>query len=364
MSDEASGNMNPEDQKQEIKTSGDQESLHTESSQPTPPPPSYTPPPAYGVRPPRNTDGRISRWMVPTSIAIGCLPWLILLGMLIGSVVGGGGNMEVGESVALIHVSGVITGGSSSSSVFGDASSGSEDLVDQLERARKSKKVKAVVIRINSPGGSAAGSEEVYHQIMRVRDSGKPVYASMGDVAASGGYYIAAACNKIYADQGTMTGSIGVIFQTADMSKLFDKIGYKAETVKSGKFKDIGSPNRAMTPEERALLQGMVNNIYEGFVKAVADGRKMQVEKVKSIADGRIFTGSQALEAGLVDKIGGLRDTTKAAARAAGIDGEPAIVEYGRKGFFESLFGSSEAGSRAVEEYKMMRRILQADGLK
>jgi protease-4 len=170
----------------------------------------------------------------------------------------------------------------------------------------------------------------------------------MGDVAASGGYYIAAPCNKIYSDASTITGSIGVIFETADLSSLFKKIGMNPETIKSGKYKDIGSPNRPLTPEERKLLQGIVDDTYGTFVRAVSDGRKMSIVDVKKIADGRVFTGAQARKIKLVDEIGGQYETVRAAAVAGGIKGKPKVVEYRKAGWLESVLGGSSA--RAVDE--------------
>lgn len=270
------------------------------------------------------------------------------------------------EHIALVRVTGVITAGGGSSDIWGSTSAGSEDIISQLERARKSKNVKAIVLRIDSPGGSAAGSEEVFSQIMRVRKGGKPVYTSMGDVAASGGYYIAAACDRIYADHNSLTGSIGVIFSMADMSELYRKIGYRPEVLKSGKFKDIGSAARALTPEERALIQSMIDNIYDKFLASVAEGRGMKVEDIKPVADGRIMTGSQALELKLVDKIGGLRDAIKDAAKAGGIKGEPKIVEYKKTGLLDMLVGGVTEGGSSRFQNELARRIadelLRADG--
>jgi len=323
------------------------------------PPGGYPPPPPPGYAWPSQPPPRKRRWWIPVTIGGGCLTLLIIFFVVIGAAL----NLDMGETrgghIALIRVTGVITGGRSGGGLFSGSSAGSEDLISQLEKARKKNSVKAIVIRINSPGGSAAASEEVYNEIKRVREDGKKVYVSMGDVAASGGYYIAAACDRIYADAGTMTGSIGVIMETADMSQLFKKIGWTPEVIKSGKFKDIGSSNRPMTPAERQLLQAMVNDIYEEFVNCVAAGRKMPVSEVKKIADGRILTGKQAVKAKLVDKIGGLRETILAAGRAAGIRGEPTVVEYKRRGMFGQLFGEDGDDAESRISDALARRALE-----
>jgi len=334
------------------------ESQQVPAGGPAPPPPQQPPsagPYYYPPAPPRPRPRR--NWLIPVSLAIGCLPWLILFALALGAVIGAAAGGAHGTHVALIRVSGTITAGRSGGGVFGDSFTGSEDLVAQLEKARKDGGAKAVIIRINSPGGSAAGSEEVYNEINRVRKDGKPVYASMGSVAASGGYYIASACDKIYADGSTVTGSIGVIFETADMSALFKKIGFNPQVLKSGKFKDIGSPNRPMTAEERKLLTGMLMDIYNRFVKAVSDGRRLPVAEVRKIADGRVITGSQGTKLKLVDEIGGLREATTAVAKAVGIKGEPDVVEYARRGLIESILGadSETSPSRGVLD-ELLRR--------
>ncbi|MCE5315180.1 MAG: signal peptide peptidase SppA [Armatimonadota bacterium] len=323
---------------------------------PPPPPPGmwqyvpYSPPPQ-----PR------SRIWIPIVIVLGCLFLFSLFGLaLVGIAVGGaGGAAERGPHVALIRVDGVITAGTSGGSPFGSSVCGSEDMVEQLERARTNPDAKAIVIRINSPGGSAAGSEEVYNEIKRVRESGKVVYTSMGDVAASGGYYIAAPCTKIFSDANSITGSIGVIFSTADMSELYKKIGYRPEVVKSGKFKDIGSSSRALTPEERSLLQEIVNMTYINFVTAVSKGRKLPFDQVKKISDGRVFTGGQAMKLKLVDEIGGLHETIRAAGKAGGIKGAPKTVEYGRKGFLKNLLGGEASKASGELDAALARKALE-----
>ena len=339
MNDDASQNLPPEGQQPPW--------------QPPPGPPPPAPPPRLRTR----------SYLIPISCAIGCLPWLIIGALLIAAVLSGGAE-ERGEHVALIRVSGIITAGTSGSSLLEGNVTGSESVVEQLEKARTSKDAKAVVIRINSPGGSPAGSEEIYNAIRRVQTSGKAVYASMGDVAASGGYYTASPCNKIFSDASTITGSIGVIFETADLSGLFKKIGMNPETVKSGKFKDIGSPNRPLTAEERKLIQGIVDQTYGTFVQAVAEGRKMPLGDVKKIADGRVFTGTQALKLKLVDEIGGLHETVAAAARAGGIVGIPKVVEYRKRGWLAAILGAESAGTgveKALFEALFERLLRQGE---
>jgi protease-4 len=258
---------------------------------------------------------------------------LIIIPIIVGI---SGIDRNTGGNIGLIHVDGVINSGTSDGGLFSGSVAGSERLVNLLEKARKDDDIKAVVLRINSPGGSAAASEEIYQEVLRVKKE-KPVYASMGDVAASGGYYIAAACDKIYANGATATGSIGVIMESPDMSGLYKKLGIDMQVVKSGKYKDMGNPARALTPEEKQLIQGMINDTYEQFVSAVSNGRKMPTDKVKALATGQIYTGRQAEKLGLIDELGGLRDTVLAAAKAGGISGEPEVKKYG-KGGFSSLF--------------------------
>jgi protease-4 len=216
-----------------------------------------------------------------------------------------------GEKVAVIPVSGLIAD--------------SEPVIDSLKRFGKDDSVKAVILRINSPGGGVAPSQEIYEEVRKL-NARKPVLTSMGALAASGGYYIAAATRKVYANPGTMTGSIGVIMPFMNVKDLVEKIGLKGMTVKSGQFKDIGSPLRDMTPQEQALLQGVVDNVHLQFVNAVAEGRRLPRSEVMKIADGRIFTGEQAKALGLVDALGNLQDAVAEAGRMGKISGEPKVV--------------------------------------
>jgi protease-4 len=216
-----------------------------------------------------------------------------------------------GNAVGVVEIRGVIQ----------DAS----DPVETLERFRKQESTVAVVVRIDSPGGAVAPSQEIYDEIWRVREQ-KPVIASLGNVAASGGYYVASAANQILADPGTITGSIGAIMSVPYYAPLADKIGFSEETVKSGRFKDTGHPLRRLSADERTLLQGMVDEVLSQFVEAVARGRNMPAQRVRTLADGRIYSGTQALAAGLVDRLGGLESATRLAWEQARQSGEPRVL--------------------------------------
>ena len=221
-----------------------------------------------------------------------------------------------GERVGVISVSGMI--------------SDSESTIEQLKKFVKDDSVKAIVLRINSPGGGVAPSQEIYEEVKKARAK-KPILSSLGALAASGGYYIACATQRVYANPGTITGSIGVIMPFMNVKDLVEKLGVKGMTVKSGAFKDMGSPLRDMTPGERELLQGVVDNVHLQFVNAVADGRNLDREHVLRIADGRIFTGEQAKGLGLVDVLGNLEDAISDAGKIGKISGEPKVVTIPKK---------------------------------
>lgn len=214
-----------------------------------------------------------------------------------------------------------------------------EQTLRDLERAEKDRSIKAVVLRIDSPGGSAAASQELYSQVLRLKKSGKKVVASLGDTAASGGYYVAAACDRIVANPATITGSIGVIAQVPNLQELYRKIGISQQTFKSGEHKDMLSPNRPLTPEEAEIMQRIIDDTYEQFLRAVATGRHLSIERVRALADGRIYTGLQAKRLGLVDALGGEREAVLLAAKLAGIKGEPEVFEYKQIGFLDLLKG-------------------------
>ncbi len=213
----------------------------------------------------------------------------------------------------------------------------SEEILANLAAFREEPKIKGIVLRIDSPGGAVGASQEIYDEVRRTSKI-KPVVASMGSVAASGGLYVSLGAGKIVANPGTLTGSMGVILKFANLEGLFDKIGYKNEVVKSGRLKDIGSPSRPMTVEERQMLQGMIDNVQEQFVQAVSESRSLPVAEVRKIADGRIFSGQQAKEYGLVDQLGNFSDAVMLAAELAGIksDKMPELI-YPREENFSIL---------------------------
>ncbi|KPV65099.1 MAG: protease 4 [Candidatus Bathyarchaeota archaeon BA1] len=237
---------------------------------------------------------------------------------------------EIGN-IGLIRIEGTIA---SSPGILGGADP--EEIVPLLKEAGKDPSIKAILVRINSPGGQAAASQEIYREIMRVRRAGKPVVASIGDIAASGGYYVASAADKIVAEQGALTGSIGAISTIPQLAEFLKKLGIEFVVIKAGKFKDITSPFREITPEEKELLQEMIDDIHEQFIKDVAEGRGLDVTKVREIADGRILTGKQAKELGLIDEFGNLNDAIEIAAKLAKIE-KPAVVELQRRPFLQEL---------------------------
>ncbi len=201
------------------------------------------------------------------------------------------------------------------------------EIVDTIRAYQKKPNVRAMVLRVDSPGGGVVASQEIHDAVAAFRDSGRPVVASMGTVAASGGYYISAPTDVIIANPGTLTGSIGVIMSLANFERLMDKIGVENVTLKAGKNKDIGSPFRPMTDDEHALMQAVMDDIHSQFIEAVAAGRGRTVEEIRPLADGRIYTGRQALDAGLVDEMGNLETAILKAGELAGIEGRPKVVE-------------------------------------
>ena len=221
------------------------------------------------------------------------------------------GRFVFGDKIAIVEIKGVIT-----------QSSG---IIEELQIYLEDEGVKAIILRIDSPGGGVGPSQEIHREILKSK-SKKKVVTSMGSVAASGGYYIACASDLIVANPGTITGSIGVLMQFSNFEELLKKIGIKGMVLKSGEHKDIGSPFREMTAEEKRIMQEVLDNVHQQFIQAVAEGRKLDYSKVVQIADGRILTGEQAKNFGLVDKMGNLQDTIDITAKMVGIKGKPNIL--------------------------------------
>lgn len=222
------------------------------------------------------------------------------------------GLFPPGEKIAVVEIKGIITN--------------SEPVIDKILKFKKNKSVKAIVLRINSPGGAVGPSQEIYEEIKKINQK-KKVVASMDSIATSGGYYVACAAEKILANPGTITGSIGVLMKFTNIEELLRKIGLKGVILKSGEYKDVGSPLRKMTLKEEKILKGLIDDVHLQFIEAVAKGRKIPEDQVKEkLADGRIFSGKQAKDLGLVDELGNIQDAIQIAAEIADIKGEPRVI--------------------------------------
>jgi protease IV len=254
---------------------------------------------------------------VVVGVIIGASFLFFLFFLLLGILSLSGGKTTLlggfGKKVAIIDVVGAITN--------------SDDVIRQLKRYTQDSSVPSIVLNIDSPGGGIAPSQEIYEEIKKAKEKGKKIVASMSSMAASGGYYIACAADTIVANPGSITGSIGVIFEFPVAEKLFKKIGLEFEVVKSGDAKDMGTYVRPMTEKERRLLQSVINDVYDQFVNVLVEQRKIPREEVLEFADGRIFTGNQAKQLGLVDVIGNLEDAVQIAGKMGGIEGSPATVK-------------------------------------
>jgi len=248
---------------------------------------------------------------IALGVTVGVIGLFFLTVWVLMSVLEGGG-LPGGQKVAVVELEGIIVQ--------------AEPIVRELNEHRENPSVRAVVIRVNSPGGVVAPTQEIYSAIQRLRKSGKPVVASLGSVAASGGYYVATAADRIYANPGTLTGSIGVIMQVANMEGLLKKVGVDFVVVKAGQYKDIGNFARAMTPEERRMLQSLLDDVYDQFVDAVARGRKLDKATVESFADGRVVSGQQAKQLKMIDALGGLDEAIEGAATLAGLPPKPRLI--------------------------------------
>jgi len=268
----------------------------------------------------------------------GCLLGVVIGVLLVSAIVWLFSDFEIsakGNRVGLIDIKGTIIN--------------SQDTVKQIKDWRKDSTIKAIVIRIDSPGGAVAPSQEIYREIRRTIGT-KPVVASMGSIAASGGYYIASAASYIVANPGTITGSIGVIINLPNLRELFAKIGYQMTTIKSGQFKDIGNVARDMTPEEKELVQATIDETYRQFVRDVAAGRNLSEDDVRKVADGRIIMGEKALEVKLVDQLGNFEDAVAKAGELAKISGEPNMVNAKKKKLsLLDIIAGSDVGDRVSD---------------
>jgi len=262
------------------------------------------------------------RILTGIGVMVGLLVFFVLVIFFIGQYVAGPGVLAFGDKIAIVEIKGVI-----------GQSSG---IIEEIQQYQDDEGVKAIILRIDSPGGGVGPSQEIHQEILKAK-SKKKVVTSMGSVAASGGYYIACASDLIVANPGTITGSIGVLMEFTNIEELFKKIGIKGVVLKSGEHKDVGSPFREMTPEERKMMQDVIDNIHQQFIQAVAMGRKMDQSKVMEIADGRILSGEQAKEIGLVDQLGNLQDAIDITAKMVGIEGKPKILYPKRRLSFLEL---------------------------
>ena len=242
-----------------------------------------------------------------------------------------------GDKVALINIHGTISM-SSDSSIFGEVRATPENFKTALKQAERDSSVKAILLDINCPGGSVVASGEIADAIKNCK---KPTIAWLGEIAASGGYYVASAADYIVADRATITGSIGVISIFPEYSKLMEKIGVNVSVIKAGKYKDFSTGYRPMTEEEKEMLESVVYEIYEQFINEVAENRNLSKEYVSSIAEGRVYTAKKAKELRLVDEVGNRDFALKKAAELGGIEGEPKIVTYKRRAFFEDFISTA-----------------------
>ncbi len=251
----------------------------------------------------------------------------------------------VGKKIGLIRISDVIYS--------------SEKYVSELKEFRRDNSIAGVVVRVNSPGGSVAPSQEIYSEIMKYRQVGKPLVVSMDNVAASGGYYLSAAAEKIFANPGTLTGSFGVIMRFPQVSELSEKIGIKMNTVKAGKYKDIASAHREMDPTEKELLQSLLDDTHEQFIEHIAWGRGMAIDSVRMLADGRIFTGRQAHSLGLVDTLGGLEDALGHLKQVLELPEKTKIVEKSYpKSWVQEIFSETKLGNLGI-----LNKLTRSPGL-
>jgi protease-4 len=250
-----------------------------------------------------------------------------------------------GDRIALVELKGVI--------------SSSEEFIRQVKKYRDDRSILALLVRIDSPGGGVVASQEMYEELRKVREAGKPVVVSMGSLAASGGYYVACGGSRLVANRGTLTGSIGVISEFLQLHEALDKLGIDVKIIKSGLLKDAGTPTRPMTEVDRKYFQSLMDEVHRQFIGVVRDERKLPEEKVVALADGRVFTGEQAVKEKLVDTLGTFEESVGIAAAMAGIRGKPSIVkERKRVTFWNNLFGDVGETVKDLKQEILDRPVL------
>jgi len=259
------------------------------------------------------------RWWILLFVIAVCIAGAaaLMIWLAMGGFIEGGPTLAFGKGVGLIEIEGTIVN--------------PVPIVEEIDRFAKDDDVAAIVVRIESPGGIVAAAQEIYSELRKASQAGKPVVASMGGVAASGGYYVACGADSIVANPGTLTGSIGVIMSFANTEELLRKIGVGFEVIKTGEYKDLGSMTRPLTPAERKLVGDLLDDVYDQFLEVISTQRGMDLEEVRKFADGRLLTGRQAYELGLVDRLGDFRDAINLAGELAGIEGEPVIIKPRKK---------------------------------
>ncbi|QIW81023.1 signal peptide peptidase SppA [Bacillus tequilensis] len=273
-------------------------------------------------------------------------------------------NGSLSSKIAVLEVSGTIQDNGDSSSLLGSDGYNHRTFLKNLERAKEDKTVKGIVLKVNSPGGGVYESAEIHKKLEEIKkETKKPIYVSMGSMAASGGYYISTAADKIFATPETLTGSLGVIMESVNYSKLADKLGISFETIKSGAHKDIMSPSREMTKEEKNIMQTMVDNSYEGFIDVISEGRGMSKAEVKKIADGRVYDGRQAKKLNLVDELGFYDDTISAMKKDHKDLKNASVISYEESFGLGSLFsmGANKMFKSEID-FLNMREILSQSG--
>jgi protease-4 len=289
---------------------------------------------------------------------LGILAFLFFIGfgltVLFFAVLSNFSNDEVdittghGDKIAVVELKGVITT--------------SEETVRLLKKYREDRSIRAILFRVDSPGGGVVASQEIYEEVKKTRDFGKPVVVSMGSLAASGGYYVSCGANRIVANRGTLTGSIGVISEFMRFDPLLKKIGIEENTIKSGKLKDAGSPFREMTKADSSYFQKLMDDVHRQFISVVETERNLDHDSVIAFADGRVFTGEEAVDNGLIDTLGTYEDAITITAQLAGIKGTPSVVKERKRGItlFDRLFGEAKIPDfLGLKEELLDRPILQ-----